>query len=181
MDFRHRRNLWAKSSGGRRPTGGFMERVVIYGGTGGIGLATARALRGRGAALHLVGRDPERLERAASELGETGFRASPRRRARASAASSTRSARSSSRLWPSSTQRASSLISASTRSVPFWRCRQRPPRSRPERERQARAWCCSPPSPSRRASRTMPRSPWPRGRSRGSPSRWRRNSRPRSG
>ncbi|GJE82534.1 SDR family NAD(P)-dependent oxidoreductase [Methylorubrum thiocyanatum] len=52
-----------------------MERVVIYGGTGGIGLATARALRARGAALHLVGRDSERLERAAAELGETGFTA----------------------------------------------------------------------------------------------------------
>ena len=52
-----------------------MERVVIYGGTGGIGLATARALRARGAALHLVGRDAERLETAAAELGETGFTA----------------------------------------------------------------------------------------------------------
>ncbi|CAO4137948.1 SDR family NAD(P)-dependent oxidoreductase [Methylorubrum aminovorans] len=52
-----------------------MERVVIYGGTGGIGLATARALRARGVALHLVGRDAERLERAASDLGETGFTA----------------------------------------------------------------------------------------------------------
>ncbi|MFF8801477.1 MULTISPECIES: SDR family NAD(P)-dependent oxidoreductase [unclassified Methylobacterium] len=50
-----------------------MERVVIYGGTGGIGLATARALRARGTALHLVGRDAARLERAAAELGETGF------------------------------------------------------------------------------------------------------------
>lgn len=52
-----------------------MERVVIYGGTGGIGLATARALRARGTALHLVGRDAERLEASATELGETGFTA----------------------------------------------------------------------------------------------------------
>lgn len=52
-----------------------MERVAIYGGTGGIGLATARALRARGATLHLVGRDAARLETAAAELGETGFTA----------------------------------------------------------------------------------------------------------
>ena len=48
-----------------------MRRVIIYGGTGGIGLATARALRGRGYALHLVARDPARLSSAADELGET--------------------------------------------------------------------------------------------------------------
>jgi NAD(P)-dependent dehydrogenase (short-subunit alcohol dehydrogenase family) len=48
-----------------------VRRVIIYGGTGGIGLATARALRSRGYALHLVARDPERLSRAADELGET--------------------------------------------------------------------------------------------------------------
>ncbi|MGX5773619.1 SDR family NAD(P)-dependent oxidoreductase [Methylorubrum zatmanii] len=52
-----------------------MERVVIYGGTGGIGLATARALRARGAPLHLVGRDAGRLASAAAELGQTGFTA----------------------------------------------------------------------------------------------------------
>src|SRR5204863_209606 len=74
MDFRHVRNRRARS-GASAERGACMERVVIYGGTGGIGLATARALRARGAALHLVGRDPERLERAASELGETGYTA----------------------------------------------------------------------------------------------------------
>ncbi|MBD8905756.1 SDR family NAD(P)-dependent oxidoreductase [Methylorubrum zatmanii] len=52
-----------------------MERVVIYGGTGGIGLATARALRARGSPLHLVGRDAGRLASAAAELGQTGFTA----------------------------------------------------------------------------------------------------------
>ncbi|GAB6841977.1 NAD(P)-dependent dehydrogenase (short-subunit alcohol dehydrogenase family) [Methylorubrum rhodinum] len=52
-----------------------MDRVVIYGGTGGIGGATARLLRDHGVPLHLVGRDAGRLERAASELGETGFTA----------------------------------------------------------------------------------------------------------
>ena len=52
-----------------------MRRVIIYGGTGGIGLATARALRGRGYALHLVARDAGRLSQAADELGETTFSA----------------------------------------------------------------------------------------------------------
>ncbi|HEX8375205.1 MAG TPA: SDR family oxidoreductase [Geminicoccaceae bacterium] len=48
-----------------------MKRVVIYGGTGGIGEATARALRQRGYALHLAARDAGRLEEAAASLGET--------------------------------------------------------------------------------------------------------------
>ncbi len=48
-----------------------MRRVIIYGGTGGIGLATARALRARGYALHLAARDADRLSRAAEDLGET--------------------------------------------------------------------------------------------------------------
>ncbi|MDP4004425.1 SDR family NAD(P)-dependent oxidoreductase [Methylobacterium sp. NEAU K] len=48
-----------------------MRRVMIYGGTGGIGLATARALRARGFALHLAARNAGRLSRAADELGET--------------------------------------------------------------------------------------------------------------
>lgn len=52
-----------------------MRRVIIYGGTGGIGLATARALRSRGFALHLAARDTDRLTRAADELGETTFSA----------------------------------------------------------------------------------------------------------
>lgn len=47
-----------------------MERVLIYGGTGGIGLATARALRARGFPLHLAARDAENLARAADELGD---------------------------------------------------------------------------------------------------------------
>ena len=50
---------------------GARGRVLIYGGTGGIGDATARALRGRGYALHLAARDAGRLEAAAAELGET--------------------------------------------------------------------------------------------------------------
>ena len=51
------------------------DPVVVYGGTGGIGLATARRLRAHGVPLHLVARDPERLARAAEALGDTGFTA----------------------------------------------------------------------------------------------------------
>lgn len=47
-----------------------MERVLIYGGTGGIGLATARALRARGFPLHLAARSAANLARAADELGD---------------------------------------------------------------------------------------------------------------
>lgn len=47
-----------------------MERVLIYGGTGGIGLATARVLRARGFSLHLAARGAESLARAADELGD---------------------------------------------------------------------------------------------------------------
>ncbi|ACA19771.1 short-chain dehydrogenase/reductase SDR [Methylobacterium sp. 4-46] len=51
-------------------TGG-AARVLIFGGTGGIGLAAARALRARGRPLHLVARDAGRLAAAAAELGDT--------------------------------------------------------------------------------------------------------------
>jgi NAD(P)-dependent dehydrogenase (short-subunit alcohol dehydrogenase family) len=44
-------------------------KVLIYGGNGGIGAATARALQARGMALHLVGRDETRLLAVATELG----------------------------------------------------------------------------------------------------------------
>lgn len=44
-------------------------KVLIYGGNGGIGAATARALKARGYELHLVGRDAGRLEALAGELG----------------------------------------------------------------------------------------------------------------
>lgn len=52
-----------------------MRRVMIYGGTGGIGLATAAALRARGYALHLAARGGDRLAEAADDLGETTFSA----------------------------------------------------------------------------------------------------------
>ncbi len=48
-----------------------MKRVILYGGTGGIGRATAGALRRRGYALHLAARDGARLAAAAAELGDT--------------------------------------------------------------------------------------------------------------
>lgn len=45
--------------------------ILIYGGSGGVGMATARALRARGYALHLVARDKGRLTSLASELAAT--------------------------------------------------------------------------------------------------------------
>src|SRR6202022_3908471 len=44
------------------------QTVVVIGGSAGIGLETARRARAGGAKLILTGREPERLERAASEL-----------------------------------------------------------------------------------------------------------------
>jgi NAD(P)-dependent dehydrogenase (short-subunit alcohol dehydrogenase family) len=43
-------------------------KVLIYGGTGGIGAATGRVLRERGFDLHLVGRTEDKLTAIASEL-----------------------------------------------------------------------------------------------------------------
>jgi NAD(P)-dependent dehydrogenase (short-subunit alcohol dehydrogenase family) len=48
------------------------QRVVVIGGSAGIGLATARLARAEGAAVILVGRNAERLERAAAEVGAAG-------------------------------------------------------------------------------------------------------------
>jgi NAD(P)-dependent dehydrogenase (short-subunit alcohol dehydrogenase family) len=45
------------------------QTVVVIGGSAGIGLETARRARAEGANVILTGRDPERLQRAASELG----------------------------------------------------------------------------------------------------------------
>ena len=44
-------------------------KILIYGGSGGIGAASARALSKRGFDLHLVGRDKEKLAPIARELG----------------------------------------------------------------------------------------------------------------
>jgi len=45
------------------------RKIVIYGGSGGIGSATARLLRERGYHLHLVGRSEAKLVAIATELG----------------------------------------------------------------------------------------------------------------
>ncbi len=47
------------------------NKIVIYGGSGGIGSATARLLRARGYDLHLVARGTERLTAVSEELGTT--------------------------------------------------------------------------------------------------------------
>src|SRR5579862_281667 len=44
------------------------QTVVVIGGSAGIGLETARRARTEGAKLVVTGRDPERLQRAASEV-----------------------------------------------------------------------------------------------------------------
>ncbi len=44
------------------------QTVVVIGGSAGIGLETARRARAEGAKVILTGRNPERLQRAASEL-----------------------------------------------------------------------------------------------------------------
>ncbi len=44
-------------------------KLIIFGGTGGIGSATARRMRERGADLHLVARSADALENLANELG----------------------------------------------------------------------------------------------------------------
>jgi NAD(P)-dependent dehydrogenase (short-subunit alcohol dehydrogenase family) len=45
------------------------QTVVVIGGSAGIGLETARRARAEGAGVILTGRNPERLQHAASELG----------------------------------------------------------------------------------------------------------------
>jgi NAD(P)-dependent dehydrogenase (short-subunit alcohol dehydrogenase family) len=45
------------------------QTVVVIGGSAGIGLETARRARAEGASLILAGRNPERIEQAATELG----------------------------------------------------------------------------------------------------------------
>lgn len=47
------------------------QKILIYGGSGGIGSATGRMLHAHGYDLHLVGRDEERLSAIAKELGAT--------------------------------------------------------------------------------------------------------------
>src|SRR5690242_10796008 len=47
------------------------QTVVAIGGSAGIGFATARRARAEGAEVILTGRNPERLGRAAAEVGAT--------------------------------------------------------------------------------------------------------------
>lgn len=51
------------------------QTVVVIGGTSGIGLETARRARAEGADVILTGRNPERLQHAATELGARSFAA----------------------------------------------------------------------------------------------------------
>ena len=51
------------------------QTVVVIGGSAGIGLETARRARAEGAQVILTGRDPERLERAARDVGAQGAEA----------------------------------------------------------------------------------------------------------
>jgi len=58
----------ARASASRAPRPGGPRRVVITGGSSGIGLAVARAFREEGASVGLIGRDAGRLAAAAAEL-----------------------------------------------------------------------------------------------------------------
>ena len=53
-------------------------KALVTGGTSGIGLATAYALKRAGAGVVVAGRDPERLERATAATGAYGVRADVR-------------------------------------------------------------------------------------------------------
>lgn len=44
-------------------------KVIIYGGSGGMGSAVARKIHSRGSAVHLFGRSEERLQQIANEIG----------------------------------------------------------------------------------------------------------------
>jgi threonine dehydrogenase-like Zn-dependent dehydrogenase len=52
------------------------QTVVVIGGSAGIGFETARRARAEGAAVILTGRDPGRLEKAASEMAPATLRSS---------------------------------------------------------------------------------------------------------
>ncbi len=56
------------------------QTVVVIGGSAGIGLETARRARAEGADVILTGRNPERLQHAASELGALSTRGVRRQR-----------------------------------------------------------------------------------------------------
>jgi NAD(P)-dependent dehydrogenase (short-subunit alcohol dehydrogenase family) len=60
---------------GQRPAELLGQTVVVIGGSAGIGLETARRARAEGADVVLAARNPERLERAAREVGALEFAA----------------------------------------------------------------------------------------------------------
>ncbi|HTS27857.1 MAG TPA: SDR family oxidoreductase [Bryobacteraceae bacterium] len=62
-------NTVALASGSQREPELLGQTVVVIGGSAGIGLETARRARAEGADVILTARNPERLQRAASELG----------------------------------------------------------------------------------------------------------------
>ncbi|MGW2306971.1 SDR family oxidoreductase [Actinomadura luteofluorescens] len=59
----------ASSDAAQRPPELTGQTVVVIGGSGGIGLETARRARAEGAAVIVTGRDPDRLKRAAADVG----------------------------------------------------------------------------------------------------------------
>jgi NAD(P)-dependent dehydrogenase (short-subunit alcohol dehydrogenase family) len=61
-------NATSASPGHREPAL-LGQAVVVIGGSAGIGLETARRARAEGANVILTGRNPEHLQRAASEVG----------------------------------------------------------------------------------------------------------------
>jgi NAD(P)-dependent dehydrogenase (short-subunit alcohol dehydrogenase family) len=65
----------ADSSGPAREPDLLGQTVVVVGGSSGIGLATARRARAEGAEVVLTGRDPERLQRAATDVGASSHAA----------------------------------------------------------------------------------------------------------
>lgn len=54
-----------------KPEGTMTKRIVVYGGSGGIGSATARLLQARGYTLHLVGRNGDALSSLSAQLQTT--------------------------------------------------------------------------------------------------------------
>lgn len=63
-----RKHWWADDA---RPRALVGKRVVIVGATAGIGLAMARSFAGLGAAVHLLGRDGDKVERTSAAIRES--------------------------------------------------------------------------------------------------------------